>query len=157
MEASAYKEFIFGMLFLKYASDQFDAERERVIADPGAAEAAQAAWKLARARGVAGVLVLHRLSDLDAVGPAGSRERAIAHGLVADSETRVLFGSEPREADALAAVCGLSDREVARVIGLPRGCALWRAGRRPSTPVRHRVPDALLPLVDTDGAMRGQA
>jgi type IV secretory pathway VirB4 component len=125
-----------------------------LLADEGAARWLQAGFKLARARGVAHVLVLHRLSDLAAAGPDGSVTAAIAAGLLRDVETAVLFGQAPAEATALADLLGLTAAERDVVTRLPRGSALWRVGAARSV-VRHVVSPAERALVDTDAAMRG--
>jgi type IV secretory pathway VirB4 component len=125
-----------------------------LLADEGAARWLQGGFKLARARGIAHVLVLHRLSDLHAAGPDGSVTAAIAGGLLRDVETCVLFGQPPAEAAALAELLGLTAPERDVVARLPRGAALWRVGAARSV-VRHSVAPAESAFVDTDDAMRG--
>jgi type IV secretory pathway VirB4 component len=125
-----------------------------LLANEGAARWLQAGFKLARSRGVAHVVVLHRLSDLATAGPDGSVPHAIAAGLVRDAETAVLFAQPPAEAEALASVLGLTDAERTVVARLPRGAALWRVGAARSV-VRHVLAPGEATLVDTDQAMRG--
>src|SRR5205823_1188351 len=48
----------------------------------------QSQWKLSRALGVANLAVVHRISDLGAVGATGSEAVALAQGLLADCSTR---------------------------------------------------------------------
>ena len=89
----------------------------------------QAAFKLSRAYGVANVAVVHRLSDLRAAGDEGSQEQQLAQGLLADAETRVVFGQAPGEAERAGELLGLSRTEQMLFSRLPRGVALWRVGQ----------------------------
>ena len=125
-----------------------------LLANEGAARWLQAGFKLARARGIAHVLVLHRLSDLAAAGPDGSVQSSIAAGLLRDVETTVLFAQPPSEASALAELLGLTETERDVVGRLGRGAALWRVGAARSV-VRHAVAPEERGFVDTDAAMRG--
>jgi hypothetical protein len=113
----------------------------------------QAGFKLSRAYGVANVAVVHRLSDLRAAGAEGSEQQRLAEGLLADAETRVVFGQPPSEAGPAGELLGLSSTEVEILPQLPRGVALWKVGAR-SFLVEHRVAPDELALVDTDDAMR---
>ncbi len=110
-------------------------------------------FKLSRALGVANVAVIHRLSDLRAAGADGSQEQRLAEGLLADSETRVVFGQPPSEVEAAAELLGLTSTECELLGQLPRGVALWKVGAR-SFLVEHRIGSAEAALVDTDTAMR---
>ena len=127
-----------------------------ILGNLGVARWLQASWKLSRARGVANIAVLHRLSDLGSVGAAGSEQVGLAEGLLADSETRVVYAQSPGEVDRTRELLGLTDTEAELASTLPRGTALWKVGRR-SFLVEHRLAWGEHQLVDTDRAMADPA
>jgi len=115
----------------------------------------QGSWKLARARGLAHVLVLHRWSDTGAVGEAQSSSRARARGLLRECEITWLFRQPPDEVAEMTATLRLTPREVASLGELARGQALVRYGPARSlvqvTPTRRDGT-----FVDSDAAMRSR-
>jgi len=116
----------------------------------------QATFKLSRAYGVANVVVMHRFSDLQAAGHEGSEQQRLAEGLLADAETRVVFGQAPGEVEKAGELLGLSRTEQLLVGQLPRGVALWRVGHA-SFLVEHELSAEELAMADTDAAMRTAA
>jgi hypothetical protein len=125
-----------------------------ILSNLGVARWLQASWKLSRAFGVANMAVLHRLSDLHAVGASDSEQVSLAEGLLADSETRVVYAQSPGEVERTGDVLGLTETEAALVTQLRRGVALWKVGQR-SFLVEHRLSAEEQDLIDTDGAMVG--
>jgi hypothetical protein len=99
--------------------------------------------------------VLHRLSDLSSVGTEGSEQVNLAEGLLADSETRVVYAQSPGEVAGIGELLGLTETEAELVTQLRRGMALWKVGRR-SFLVEHRLASGERWLTDTDQAMSDQ-
>ena len=123
-----------------------------ILANLAVARWLQSSWKLSRARGVANVAVLHRMSDLDATGASGSEQVGLARGLLADSETCVVYAQPSGEVGRCAAALGLSSTEAELVPLLRRGVALWKVGTR-SFLVEHRLSRHEAVIVDTDARM----
>jgi type IV secretory pathway VirB4 component len=127
-------------------------EAWRLLAQPVLLARMQAQWKLSRAWGLANLMVLHRLSDLDAVGDIGSEARGLAQGLLGDTATRILYNEPFEEAQAAGNVLGLTSVEVAQLPLLSRGEGLWRVNERAFV-VRHICTPDELTLFDTDARM----
>jgi hypothetical protein len=123
-----------------------------MLSNLGVARWLQASWKLSRAYGVANVAVVHRLSDLTSVGAAGSEQVGLAQGLLADSETRVIYAQSPGEVAAASELLSLSPTEAELLPQLRKGVALWKVGQR-SFLVQHLLGNHERALVDTDLAM----
>jgi type IV secretory pathway VirB4 component len=124
-----------------------------LLSDAEALRWLQGSWKLARARGLSHVLVLHRWSDVASVGDVGSAQRERAQGLLRECETAWLFREPPDEARDMAVALGLSAREERYLTALPKGVALVRYGSDRSV-VRVRPTDSDAQFIDTDASMR---
>ncbi len=127
-----------------------------LLGDAEALRWLRGSWKLARARGLCHVVVLHRWSDVLAAGDAGSAQRERAQGLLRECETAWLFREPPDEAREMARALGLSAREESYLVALPKGVALVRYGPFRSV-VRVRPDEDDREFVDTDAAMRATA
>ena len=124
-----------------------------VLRDVAVARWLQASWKLARSWGVSNLAVLHRISDLAAVGEEGSEERNLANGILLDSETKILYAQPSGELAHADHVLGLTPAERDVLPRLARGVALWNVAGRSSL-VQHLLGPDELNLVDSDHAMR---
>jgi hypothetical protein len=97
-------------------------------------------------------MIVHRLSDLDAVGDLGSEARGLAQGLLGDTATRILYNEPYDEAEAAGRMLGLSATEVRQLPELAQGEGLWRINQRAFV-VRHLCTPAELQLFDTNARM----
>jgi hypothetical protein len=127
-------------------------EAWRLLRQPALLARMQSQWKLSRGLGIANLMIVHRLSDLDAVGSAGSEARSLALGLLADCSTKIIYQQESSEAPHTADVLGLSVTERDQLPDLPRGEGLWRVGQRAFV-VRHLATSGELRLFDTNARM----
>jgi hypothetical protein len=112
----------------------------------------QSCWKLSRAYGVANVAVIHRLSDLRAQADDGTSTAKIALGLLADTQTRILFRQAPDQAPEARELLGLTGVEADLLTRLTRGRALWKVAGRTAV-VQHVVGTAEQTFSDTNARM----
>jgi hypothetical protein len=116
----------------------------------------QACWKLGRSYGVANVAVVHRLSDLRAQADDGTATAKVSMGLLADTQTRILFRQSSDQVADARSLLGLTATEASLLSRLCRGRALWKVGGHTAV-VQHVVGRREQAFCDTDARMEAEA
>ena len=112
----------------------------------------QTCWKLCRAYGVANVAIVHRLSDLRAQADDGTATAKVNMGLLADTQTRVLFRQSSDQVAEARDLLGLTATEAQLLSRLCKGRALWKVGGHTAV-VQHVIGRAEQQMCDTDARM----
>ncbi len=112
----------------------------------------QSCWKLSRAYGVANIAVAHRISDLRAQSDDGTTAAKVAMGLLADTQTRIIFRQSSDQIAEATSLLGLTSVEAEILPRLARGRALWKVAGR-SAVVQHVIAPGERNFCDTDSRL----
>ena len=113
----------------------------------------QACWKLCRAYGVANMAIVHRLSDLRSQADDGTAAAKVSMGLLADTQTRVLFRQSVDQVTDARTLLGLTGTEAQLLSRLCRGRALWKVGVDHTAVVQHLIGRQERAMCDSDSRM----
>jgi type IV secretory pathway VirB4 component len=128
-------------------------ESWKIVQHTGLGEWFQENFKLARRYGVMNVVALHKVSDLQAAGDAGSRASRIAEGLIAEASTRIVYQQDESQVPTTRQLLGLTEAEAEILTQLGPGQALWQIGHR-SFVVQHYRSSIEAQMTSTDEGMR---
>ena len=120
-----------------------------LLGNPHVARYYQASQKLSRTYGVCNIAVAHRLEDLRAQADDGTAAAKIGAGIIADTQTQILFHLPPAQAAEAQQLLGLSNGATQQLTTLQKGEALWKVGDH-LTRVYHLRSGIEQTICDTD-------
>ncbi|MCB0989639.1 MAG: DUF87 domain-containing protein [Acidimicrobiales bacterium] len=109
----------------------------------------QSCQKLARSYGVANISVAHRIADLRAQTNDGTAAAKVSMGILADTQTQILFRQSADQIPEAVQNLGLTTHEAAILPRLARGQALWKVADHTAI-VQHRIGTNEWSICDTD-------
>ncbi len=98
------------------------------------------------------ISVVHKLSDLRAQSDDGTAAAKISRGILADTETRILFAHPASEIAEAEDLFGLTPSEAAKLPTLGVGEAMWQVGTQRAV-IRHRIGPQEWVFAQTDKAL----
>jgi len=102
----------------------------RMLRDEAQLNRMQEQWRLSRHWGLANMLIMHRVSDLDTAGDQGSKVRELALGLLSGAETKVVYRQDSMLVDRTVHDLGLTPEQGNVTRDVIKGRALWKVGKR---------------------------
>ncbi|MCY0906585.1 ATP-binding protein [Arthrobacter sp. H14-L1] len=124
----------------------------RMLADPYMLVKMSEQWRLARTYGIANLLIMHKVADLNEIGDSTSGHRQKALGLLTEADTRIIYRQKHDSMRLTKDALGLTEAECEQVEELPKGMGLWKVGNR-SFIVANQVTSEELDVFGTDTRM----